>query len=240
MRPDMVKVIVERERLGRVRNYHHARNKKKFAPKDLEDAVTHEGMKQRHKFFHSGDGKALNENLSPLKKYLRKQVGRPWSKVYSELNAFVNPRNAVQLHIRTHVTSYVELNAIQDAQGAYYVLGRFGKAYLHEGDLYVNAAGILTQAKRKIDKIKLLPGQKLYTIYRQATHREYGSYSLDYWHYSVKCCLHSEYEKIPASPYIQRQMTFIACGREDIAKALKECQEHYSPSRVMYVKPSKP
>jgi hypothetical protein len=29
--------------------------------------------------------KALNENLAPLRRYLLKQIGRPWNKVFSEI-----------------------------------------------------------------------------------------------------------------------------------------------------------
>ena len=235
MRPDMVKVIVERERAGSIRNYHFARNKKKFAPKDLEEAVTHEGMTRRHRYFW-GNSKSINENLSPLKGFLRSRVGKPWNKVYSELNEFVNPRNAVQKHIRQHVDSYVELHAYKDAQGNYYTNTRWaGRSFLQEGELYVNQAGILCAAKEPKQKIKLLPGQKLYTIYRQATHPDPKEPNQRFWFYNTHVCLHADFEKLPASPYIRLDMTFIACCREDIAKALKECA--VGVGAVMWVSP---
>lgn len=33
----------------------------------------------------AGGSKVLNENLTPLRRYLERQVGRPWNKVYSEI-----------------------------------------------------------------------------------------------------------------------------------------------------------
>jgi hypothetical protein len=237
MRPDMFKVIVERERGGPIRNYHHARNKKKFASKDLEEALTYEGMQRRHKYFYNRHGKELNENLSPLKGFLRSRVGKPWNKVYSELNEFVNPRSAVQKHIREHVDSYVELHAIKDEHGNYSVISRYRRRYLREGELYVNGAGILCRNKIKPSKIKLLPGQKLYTIYRQATHRAYGLGRGDHWNCDIKCCLHEVFEKMPVSPYIERVMTFVACSREDIAEALKEYTGYGIPVMVVRVAP---
>jgi len=225
MRPDMAKVIVERERAGIFRNYHHARNKKKFATKDIEEALTYEGMRKRHKYRHSMWGKFLNENLSPLKGFLNSRVGKPWNKVYSELNEFVNQRNAVQKHIREHVDGYVELHAIRDEHGNYSVQSRFGRYYLREGDLYVNAAGILCRNKIKPSKIKLLPGQKLYTLYWRAMHLD-TEYSQPLprcrWVCKLECVPHFLYSKLAPSKYIIHAMTFIVCRREDIEAAKKE------------------
>lgn len=224
MRPDMVKVIVERERTGTFRNYHYARNKKAFATKDIEEALTHEGMRRRHKYLRNYAGKSLNENLSPLKGFLRSRVGKPWNKVYSELNTFVNTRNAVQAHIREHVDGFVELHAHKDEYGNYYRESRWaGRILLKEGELYVNHAGILCSAKAPKQKIKLLPGQKLYTMYWRAMHRdpEFSSYT-DRWVCKLECVPHFLYEKLEPSKYVIHAMTFIVCRREDIELAKKE------------------
>lgn len=223
MRPDMVKVIVERERTGHIRDYHLARHKKKFNPKDLEEAVTHEGMTRRHHYFW-GDRKLLNENLSPLKGFLRSRVGKPWNKVYSELNEFVNPKNPVQMHIRQHLDGYVEMHAKKDEYGNYYRQTRWaGRILLNPGELYVNHAGILCSAKAPKQKIKLLPGQKLYTLYWRAMHRDPEfSQETGRWVCKLECVPHFLYEKLAPSKYIIHAMTFIACRREDIEAAKKE------------------
>jgi hypothetical protein len=60
-------------------------------------------------------GKWLNENLAPLRRYLMKQVGRPWDKVYSEIRRTVDTRSAIGLHVLQHLTGFVSLNTfLQD------------------------------------------------------------------------------------------------------------------------------
>lgn len=226
MRPDMSKVIVERERINSADKFHSSRHSKKFKPKDLEDAVTYEGMTRRYRYFH-GDAKQLNENLSPLKRYLRSCVGKPWDKVYSEINKHIDVNNAVQAHIRQHIKQYIEFNPIKDTQGNYIRSRRFGRQYLVNGDLFVDSRGILRSAKLKHSKLKLLPGQKLYTIYHEATYPD-PVYS-GHWQWVGKHCLHVDYVKLPDSPRRHRVMTFIACSTEDIAKALAECNKYTMP-----------
>ena len=97
----MSKVLVERARQGgkyaRVRKY----------PKHkLEDAPTKESMKFRYK----GDRKSLNENLSPLKKFLNSKVGKHWDKVWSEICENLKLTSAVQKHVRDHVKDFVYQN----------------------------------------------------------------------------------------------------------------------------------
>ena len=76
MREDMARVIVERPRKGG----HRSRGSRR---QEYEDLPAHEGM--RRPWAVRGDEKELNENLAPLRRYLARQVGRPWSKVYSEI-----------------------------------------------------------------------------------------------------------------------------------------------------------
>jgi len=232
MRPDMVKVIVERERTGHIRDYHLARHRKKFNPKDLEEAVTHESMRKRH-VWDWGDPKALNENLSPLRGFLRSRVGKPWNKVYSELNEFVNPKSAVQMHIRQHIDGYVEMHAKKDEYGNYYRDSPWvGRILLKAGELYVNAMGILCSAKEPKQKIKLLPGQKLFTLYWRATHRDTEYPQPGRWVCKLECVPHANYLKFGPSKYVIHAMTFIACRREDVEAAKKEVGEH----TVRYIK----
>ena len=79
MRGDMPKVIVERARRGA------APLRKGRAVRDDDLALSKIGPK-RHARLRGGE-KMLNENLSPLKRFLEKQVGRPWDKVWSEVCA---------------------------------------------------------------------------------------------------------------------------------------------------------
>ena len=78
MREDMFKVIVERPRWG---SRHAARSKLRY------DKVPDRKHATGRRMVLESEGwtKCLNENLAPLKRYLSKQVGRPWDKVYSEI-----------------------------------------------------------------------------------------------------------------------------------------------------------
>jgi len=60
-----------------------------------------------------GSKRHFNEHLSPLRRYLRKHVGRPWNKVHSEICAHINPSNVVQNHILTHLYQYVERHVVE-------------------------------------------------------------------------------------------------------------------------------
>jgi hypothetical protein len=99
MREDMFKVIVERPRLVNSNGYN--RDGRKF--RNNEDAPHILGMKRGY-----GHRKWLNENLAPLKRYLAKQVNRPWNKVYSEIRETIDARSTVKQHILQHIDNFVE------------------------------------------------------------------------------------------------------------------------------------
>lgn len=106
MRSDMSKVIVERPRVGHKSKYHEVRQRLRVQDYEDEDyEVPHRGMRRP---YNRGERKELNENLQPLRRFLQKQVGRPWDKVYSEIRANVGPDNAVQMHIVQHLKWMVD------------------------------------------------------------------------------------------------------------------------------------
>jgi hypothetical protein len=96
MRRDMDKVLCERPRQGA----RFERRSRYRGP--LENAPSFESTSRNR-----GGCKSLNEHLGPLRRWLRAQVGRPWSAVYSELRANISPKNAVQMHIWQHAQQYV-------------------------------------------------------------------------------------------------------------------------------------
>src|SRR5260221_6595553 len=118
MRPDMFKVIVERPRSGRS----FARACKLRPPRD--DSTWMPISRGR------GD-KRLNENLAPLRRFLRKSVGRKWDDVYSEISAGLNVRSAVQKHVRDHLRDLVELHVFE-RDGELW-RGKFAKEKLSRG-----------------------------------------------------------------------------------------------------------
>jgi len=101
MREDMDKVIVERPRRGGGvqgdgRNWRNSRER-----------GSHLGMQCGY-----SHPKRLNENLAPLKRWLHKQVHRPWDKVYAELCSGIDRRSTVQAHIFQHIDDFVVRDAV--------------------------------------------------------------------------------------------------------------------------------
>ena len=106
-----------------------------------------------------GGGKWLNENLSPLKRYLARQVGRPWNKVHGEMRVHIKPGNTVQEHILTHVEDFISLRVdkVAPTPAAPCGLRRqnrrgwFDGGALREHDLYVDPDdGLIKRARRKL------------------------------------------------------------------------------------------
>jgi hypothetical protein len=98
MRNDMAKVIVERPR---IRPF----SSRKGRHRDPDDLPFREGFRRAAAM--RGDRKQLNENLKPLRRYLERQVGRPWNKIYSEIAAHLRVDSAVQQHVRDHLRDFV-------------------------------------------------------------------------------------------------------------------------------------
>lgn len=151
MRPDMAKVVTERPRRG------HANKSLKTGGrigKDHHDdddhgASVHPVSAHRQ---HGWNAKEFSDLLGPLRGYLKKQVGRPWNKIYSELSKTLDKRSLAGLHIWGHITSEVEITPRN-------------WRYYRSSDFFVNAAGILCYKpykrpryrKREDPNLKKLP-----------------------------------------------------------------------------------
>ena len=151
MRPDMSHVIVERPR-------HGGGWARKGRVLDHDDLPSHEGIRRAHR----RGRKYLNENLNPLKRFLCKQVGRPWDAVYAEICANLRPDSTVQQHVRDHVENYVLFRAGHPARP--YLSGYRGRPWYQP--LYVDPQdGLLkrtddlphVKAARRAEQEKLAP-----------------------------------------------------------------------------------
>ncbi len=98
VREDMYKVIVERPRRGKEGGAAAARLRRDF------DGPMRLGMRAGYGY------RNLNENLAPLRRYLRAQLGRPWNKVFSEICAGIDRRNTVQQHIHQHIRDFIAID----------------------------------------------------------------------------------------------------------------------------------
>lgn len=150
MRKDMSKVIVERPRLG-------GGMYKKGRTVDPDLQISQEGM--RKPYIRKYIEKSLNENLSPLRRFLFSQVGKKWNDVYSDISRNLRTDNTVQQHVRDHLEDFVAVRTslkddkimVSSKYGWYDYIGDTGKL------LYVDPCdGVL-----KINKFE--PTRKPYT-----------------------------------------------------------------------------
>ena len=108
----MHKVIVERPRLLRARwknkktalRLTHQQSSQAADAAEDYDSGPRRASSRRHE-------KWLNENLAPLRRYLMRQVGRPWDKVYGEIRKTIDTRSAIGLHVLQHLEDYVATDA---------------------------------------------------------------------------------------------------------------------------------
>ena len=97
--------------------------------RDPDDTLRREPMSR-------GRGtKGLNDNLAPLVRYLRSQVGRVWDDVYSEICECLRPTSTLQQHVRDHLEDYVAVSTwMQD--GEVWGQGRWGRLQALSGPGY--------------------------------------------------------------------------------------------------------
>ncbi|MEL6860538.1 MAG: hypothetical protein AAGL11_01770 [Pseudomonadota bacterium] len=120
MREDMFKVIVERPRWG---SRHGVRSKLRY------DKVPDRKHATGRRMVLEGEGwtKCLNENLAPLKRYLNKQVGRPWNKVYSEICEHLDTGSTVKQHVRDHLTDFILTDVTVACDGSFMASNHWGR-----------------------------------------------------------------------------------------------------------------
>ena len=106
MRSDMFEVIIERPRIG-------ASWPDRTKGRKAEIARLHPDLAPSREPMSIGRGsKHLNENLAPLRRFLERNVGRPWDAVRAEICAHIAARSAVQKHVLDHVKDMVEVNPV--------------------------------------------------------------------------------------------------------------------------------
>lgn len=134
MRDDMFKVTVERPRWGAS---HAASPKLKRTPHPGTHCI---GMK-RHAMIGAPYTKGLNENLAPLLRYLRRQRGRRWDIVFSEICASLDTGSTVKMHVRQHIEDFVLTRISVGRNGEWMfkgeVLGREGR-WFRRRELFVD------------------------------------------------------------------------------------------------------
>lgn len=164
MRPDMAKILVERPRSGGGRTRGVGR-----PPRDpdlLRAKVTGHRIA-----IEARSQKWFGENLAPLRRYIERQEGRPWNKVFSEMREHIRPGNTVQEHVFAHLDNYLirEVDKVAPSAGAPCGLApaagqpSWRRGVIEEGQLYVDPDdGLLKRARRKLkgpSHRRALPGE---------------------------------------------------------------------------------
>lgn len=184
MRDDMFKVIVERPRRG-VGYYRTLRNEYRAAKHfkidhdfmvDDEYCSSKQPMRSRH---IGWDGKSFSENLNPLRRYLKRQVGRCWNDVYSDICKNLDTGSTVKQHVRDHLKDYVSTKTYRDEDGEVWSTDRRyrGVSRVFPGDFYVEN-GILCEViaddspKRSYRDVALAREWKTLRVINGVTYRK--------------------------------------------------------------------
>ena len=150
MRADMDKVLVERPRHWRSHATLAKRAHRRTTSRLGEDAPSKEPI------CPYDDRKSFDDHLGPLRRFLSSNVGRPWSKVYSEICERITPSSTVQRHILGHVFGYVERDVVTIERGVPYVLGHRGLVALmsyRDSQFFVHPrSGLLLRAPIRVRK----------------------------------------------------------------------------------------
>jgi hypothetical protein len=102
MRKDFHKVLTEDPRRLSRSTFHPIRNAKENAVFDDEFSGGKESMMKRRRVAR-GERKSFGDHLSPLRRFMAKNVGRPWNDVYSEICQTFDQRKFTNKHIMQHV-----------------------------------------------------------------------------------------------------------------------------------------
>jgi hypothetical protein len=140
MREDMSRVMVERPRI--IDSISRKGRRRSF-----DDLPKQQGMRRSQR--ERGGHKRLNENLPPLRRFLERQTGRPWDKVYSEISARLRVDSTVQQHVRDHLRDFVAIRPRRGIRAWYWLGGcQSGESLWHQ-PLYVDPRdGILKRTDR--------------------------------------------------------------------------------------------
>ena len=149
MRKDMDKLLVTTPRIGSSLKNREVKEARRSAREGgYDDLPRNSSMKPKSRKWD--ERKQLNEYLNPLVRYLSKNCGRPWNKVYSEICENMDRRGAVQDHIFQHLFDYVELHPIfKDGRPHSTGYGGLSRLYRTGWTFYVDKTGALREPKEK-------------------------------------------------------------------------------------------
>jgi len=136
MRDDMKKVLTTPGKCGdrQSKRNNRERNRLHHNP---ENMPTKENMNKKHRA--NWGGKTSMFSVKPIKNFLKKNVGRAWDDVYSEICEHADSRSDTGRLLRQYVEYNIELKVVKDA-GLVYYSPLFTRGYieLRKNELYVD------------------------------------------------------------------------------------------------------
>lgn len=129
MRPDMSQVLIERPRWAHAARYPRAyvRNKTDDGERGRNPLPTETWGPPRERMGGFYGDKEFSDHLGPLRRFLQSRVGRPWSKVKSEMAEQLRVTSTVQRHVMEHVRDYVWERTWFDDDGVMWGVDRYGR-----------------------------------------------------------------------------------------------------------------
>jgi hypothetical protein len=152
MRKDMKKVLISRSRVGGI---NQSKRRKIDINQiddfdDFDDGYPQRISAKKDTVGLRGDEKEQTDLMGPLRRYLRKQVGRPWNDVWSEICE--NNKDYMGEHLKLHVEWEVITDCWLDENGE--LTGERGWLF-YRPRLYVHpTTGILSFSQGKTYKSK--------------------------------------------------------------------------------------
>jgi len=125
----MSKVVIERPRYG----HKDPSKKTKLRIRRYDPDNEYESSPKRLPASKGRGTKMFSDFLTPLERFLRSNVGRPWDKVYGELCEHLDRRKTTGRHVFEHLEDYVETNCFFGEDGEIYACTeRDGIQRVHE------------------------------------------------------------------------------------------------------------
>ena len=100
MRDDMHRIIINRPRKV-------GASARKGRARKLDELPTKQGMLRGVR--ERGGDKSFRDHLKPLRRYLEKQVGRPWNKVFSEVMTGRRFDSTIHRHLVRHIEEFIAI-----------------------------------------------------------------------------------------------------------------------------------
>ena len=140
MRDDLAQLLVETPRHNTGEFYRMYRRR---AKQNLDLAPTKQGMRRPYY-----ERKQFGEYFKPLKGLLHKNVGRPWDKVFSEINSALHGGGTVIEHTKMHLLrDFITLKPYWIGNKPHH-LPMWGHGYVPLNNVYyVDRQGVLRHAK---------------------------------------------------------------------------------------------